>query len=219
VAYSGVHVYCNIQGGIYELVLFQDKAIERNHLPIPCFASYSNPYRHPAMPLTVAVVGAGVGGLAVAAALARNGHRVTIYERAKSTTDVGFAFRLGPNSDRCLKYLGIDTVAGGAVAANSMRMVDANGDVIAERTENEDAEKAKDGTSVFAFRPQVAEQLVETATKLGVEIKTGVKVESVDVEQTKLQLQDGTTVSVDLIIGADGIKVCGRLLALGILLC
>lgn len=162
------------------------------------------------MPLNIAVVGAGVGGLAVAASLARNGHKVTIYERAKSTTDVGFAFRLGPNSDRCLKYLGIHTVAGGAVAANSMRMVNANGDIVAERTENEDAEKARDGTSVFAFRPQVAEQLVETAVKFGVEIKTGIKVESVDVEKTQLQLQDGTTVSADLVIGADGIKVRGQ---------
>lgn len=104
------------------------------------------------MPLRVLIVGAGIGGPAAAAALAKKGHRVTIFERAKSTTEVGFAFRITPNSDRCLKHFGIDTVAGGAVAAKGMRMFNRDGEVMFQRVENSDQEKAKKGTSVFAFR-------------------------------------------------------------------
>ena len=87
-----------------------------------------------------------------AAGLARNGHQVTVYERLSSSTEIGYAFRITANSDRCLKFLGIDTVAGGAVAANSTRIFNARGEVVLEFKENSDSEKAKRGTSVFAYR-------------------------------------------------------------------
>ena len=103
-------------------------------------------------PLQIVVVGAGIGGLVAAAGLARNGHHVTVYERLSSATEIGYAFRVTANSDRCLKLLGIDTVAGGAVAANSTRIFNEQGEVIFEYKENSDTEKAKRGTSVFAYR-------------------------------------------------------------------
>ena len=103
-------------------------------------------------PLHIVVVGAGIGGLVAAAGLARNGHHITVYERLSSTTEIGYAFRITANSDRCLKQLGIDTVAGGAVAANSSRMFNARGEVILEFKENRDTAEAKRGTSVFAYR-------------------------------------------------------------------
>ena len=103
-------------------------------------------------PLNIIIVGAGIGGLAVATGLARNGHKVTVYERLTSGSEVGYAFRITANSDRCLKHLDIDTVAGGAVAANSSRMFDAQGQVLMTLLENADAEKAKRATSVFAYR-------------------------------------------------------------------
>ena len=103
-------------------------------------------------PLKIVIVGAGIGGLAAAIGLARNGHQITVYERLSSTSEVGYAFRITPNSDRCLKYLGIDTVAGGAIAANSNRLFNAQGQVLYHFKENKDAEKAKRGTSVFAYR-------------------------------------------------------------------
>ena len=65
---------------------------------------------------------------------------------------MGFAFRITPNSDLCLKFLGIDTKAGGAVIANTVRMMNSEGEVIAEIKENIVTEKAKKGTSVFAYR-------------------------------------------------------------------
>jgi salicylate hydroxylase len=101
--------------------------------------------------LNIAVVGGGIGGPCAAIALAQNGHKVTVYERT-ATTDVGFAFRITPNSDLCLKYLGVDTVDGGAVPANTTRLMDHMGNVKLELRENTDAAKAKKATSVFAYR-------------------------------------------------------------------
>ena len=102
--------------------------------------------------LQIIIVGAGIGGPAAALGLARNGHQVTIYERATNTAEIGYAFRITSNSDRCLKSLGIDTQAGGAMAANTVRMFNADGQIIHEVRENVDAERAKHGTSVYAYR-------------------------------------------------------------------
>ena len=93
-------------------------------------------------PLNIAIIGAGIGGPCAAIGLAQNGHTVTLYERATSTAGVGFAFRITPNSDRCLKFLGIDTNDGGAVVANSSKIMNCKGEVVAEVRENVDAEKA-----------------------------------------------------------------------------
>ena len=102
-------------------------------------------------PLKIIIVGAGIGGPAAAAGLARNGHDVTLYERSTSS-EVGFAFRITPNSDRCLKHLGIDSIAGGAVSANRSRQFNPKGEISREVRENADPEKAKRATSVFAYR-------------------------------------------------------------------
>ena len=111
--------------------------------------------------LKIFIVGAGIGGPAAAIGLARNGHDVTIFERSTVTGEVGYAFRITPNSDRCLKHLGIDTVAGGAVSANTVRMISAEGQVVREVRENVDAEKTKSGLSVFAYRVRITLFILE----------------------------------------------------------
>ena len=103
-------------------------------------------------PLKVVIVGCGIGGPAAALGLAQHGHEVSVYERATKTTEVGYAFRLTPNSDRCLKHLGIDVVKGGAVSATTARMMDVDGTVMMEVKENPGADKAKQGENVFSFR-------------------------------------------------------------------
>lgn len=105
------------------------------------------------MPLNIAIVGGGIGGPASAIGLARQGHTVTLYERSSNALDgVGFAFRITPNSDRCLKFLGIDTRDAGAVEATSGRMMNHDGAVVGEFRENVDRAKAREAASVFAYR-------------------------------------------------------------------
>ncbi|ORY59582.1 uncharacterized protein BCR38DRAFT_59707 [Pseudomassariella vexata] len=156
-------------------------------------------------PLNIAIVGGGLGGPAAAIGLAKNGHVVSIYERSTAVEAIGYGFRITPNSDHCLKWLGIDVVAGGAVTANTARMMDREGRVTREWKENEDLEAMKQGTSVFAYRAALQRQLLEKASEGGVEVKIGVKVISVDVSNNTLYFDDKTSTSVDLIIGADGV--------------
>lgn len=58
--------------------------------------------------LKVIIVGAGMGGLAVGIGPTRNGHQVTINERLNPIREIIYAFRITPNSDRYLKYLGVE---------------------------------------------------------------------------------------------------------------
>lgn len=59
-------------------------------------------------PLTVAIIGAGPGGLATAIALSRNaGVSVSVYEQASVLREVGAGISIGANSWRVLDALGV----------------------------------------------------------------------------------------------------------------
>ncbi len=58
--------------------------------------------------LRVAVIGAGIGGLAAACALRQRGVEVHVYERAAELGEVGAGLQLGPNAVKVLRALGIE---------------------------------------------------------------------------------------------------------------
>ena len=55
-----------------------------------------------------AVVGAGMGGLAVAAALRRAGFAVHVYEQAHRFARIGAGIQMMPNSMNVLRALGVE---------------------------------------------------------------------------------------------------------------
>ena len=55
----------------------------------------------------VLVVGGGIGGLATALSLARNGVPVHLVERAAEFGEVGAGLQFGPNACRALHALGV----------------------------------------------------------------------------------------------------------------
>jgi salicylate hydroxylase len=56
----------------------------------------------------VAVIGAGIGGLAAACALREAGFEVVVYERTTELGEVGAGLQLGPNAVKVLRALGIE---------------------------------------------------------------------------------------------------------------
>ena len=57
--------------------------------------------------MDVAVVGAGLGGLAVAIGLRRAGHAVTVFERAAEPRETGAGIGIMPNGVQALDALGL----------------------------------------------------------------------------------------------------------------
>src|ERR1700750_292886 len=59
-------------------------------------------------PLKVAIIGAGMGGLATAATLRRVGIDVTVYEQAGQFTRLGAGIQIGCNAMKVLRGLGLE---------------------------------------------------------------------------------------------------------------
>src|SRR5437870_7725530 len=58
-------------------------------------------------PISVAVIGGGIGGLTAALSLRRAGFEVDVYEQAPELTQIGGGINMGPNAARILRRLGL----------------------------------------------------------------------------------------------------------------
>lgn len=75
----------------------------------------AQPQPHPQ--LQVAIVGAGIAGLAAAIALKDHpGIRVQLYERATALREIGASIALGPNGMRTLERLGVTSALDDSIA-------------------------------------------------------------------------------------------------------
>ena len=76
----------------------------------------------------VLIAGGGIGGLAAAVGLARQGIRSVVLERAAALGEIGAGIQLGPNAFHAFDRLGVgDTVRAMAVYIDSLRLMDAVG--------------------------------------------------------------------------------------------
>ena len=55
----------------------------------------------------ILIAGGGIGGLAVALALAQKGRRVRVLEKAAEFGEIGYGIQMGPNVARMLDRLGV----------------------------------------------------------------------------------------------------------------
>lgn len=57
--------------------------------------------------MRIGIVGGGIGGFSAALSLARNGHDISVFERAASLSEVGAGVQISPNAWRVLRWLGL----------------------------------------------------------------------------------------------------------------
>jgi 2-polyprenyl-6-methoxyphenol hydroxylase-like FAD-dependent oxidoreductase len=157
---------------------------------------------------SVVVVGAGVGGLAVAGALARTGWQVTLLERADRLRGDSAALLIWRDGVRALHSLGLgDGLRAIASPAPSAGIRRPNGqwlvqpDVASAEPDGED-----DAASLVVHREDLHDTLV---AGLGdqIDIRTGVAVRTVRLSaDAQPSVTDGrSTWEADLVVGADGV--------------
>lgn len=164
--------------------------------------------------MRVAVIGAGVGGLAVARALIADGHQVECYERADALRTSGSAVTLWSNGTAVLHALGVpyDDLGGPIDVLGTVRGTDG-------RTLNDvDVTHA---TARYGFPSRLtprrdlirrlAAGLPPDTLRFG---RRAVAVEQ-DSETARVRFADGSTVGADVVIGADGQRSVVRDLVYG----
>jgi salicylate hydroxylase len=72
---------------------------------------------------TIAIIGAGIGGLAAALALLRQGLDVDVYEQSPELGEIGAGIQISANGTRVLYALGLETALHGIEVLPSRRQI------------------------------------------------------------------------------------------------
>lgn len=155
--------------------------------------------------MRLGVVGAGIGGLSLAALAARAGHDVTLFESANQFGEVGAGIQVSPNGVRVLHSLGLaDQLS--AVATTPSRIVLRRWSDDSELNSIPLGTVARERWGLPYYNAHRADLVTLLAGKLdGVRLFLGTKVRGVDPDRGAVHLADGSAPTFDLVVGADGI--------------
>jgi salicylate hydroxylase len=169
--------------------------------------------------MNITVIGGGIGGLSAALFLNAAGHHVTVIEQAERFGAVGAGIQLSPNATRLLRHVDVladvESVAVRPQLTKSRRW--ATGEVIGQASLGKDLEDRYGAPYLHVYRPDLIEVLARHVThRLGSSvIRLGLLATSVDAATGTTHLSDGTTITSDVIVAADGIHSVGRTVVLG----
>jgi salicylate hydroxylase/6-hydroxynicotinate 3-monooxygenase len=164
--------------------------------------------------LSIAIVGAGIGGLTVAATLRRIGIQASVYEQAQRFERVGAGIQMMPNSMKVLRRLGVEErVRGAAFQPYSHLNREWNtGRVLRELPMPESLFGAP---YLCLHRADLHEALASLVPAECIHLgKKLVGLEQGE-RQVTLAFADGTRVQADAVIGADGVHSVVRDILIG----
>lgn len=157
--------------------------------------------------LRIAVLGAGIGGLAAAQALARHGADVTVLEQAAEIAEVGAGLQISPNGCAVLDALGLGAaLRGRALQAEAVQLCDFHGAEVLRLDLT-----GRGGAFLFLHRADLIDVLAMGARAAGVRMRLLQRVTKVEPgPRPRVDLASGATFEADLVIGADGLHSVAR---------
>ncbi len=154
----------------------------------------------------ICVLGAGIGGLAAATALAQCGAKVTVLEQAEAITEVGAGLQIGPNGFAVMRALGAgDALAACSVRAQGVRLLNGSN---SQPVFGLDFQRfAADQEYYFVHRADLVDVLADTARAAGVKIRLLQQVQDVTLtgDRAQVHMAHGEVIKPELLIGADGL--------------
>jgi 2-polyprenyl-6-methoxyphenol hydroxylase-like FAD-dependent oxidoreductase len=159
----------------------------------------------------IVIIGGGIGGLAAALALRREGFEPAVYERAPALLEVGAAIAVWPNAFSVLEGLGLgETVLARAGRIRSVRWLGREG-----QEYNHFALPETGAPAVALHRADLQGALLRSlppeSIHLG-ETFTGFDESS---DELRARFDDGSEVACDVLVGADGLHSRVRAQLLG----
>src|SRR5581483_12190242 len=168
-------------------------------------------------PLDIAIVGAGMGGLATAAALRRVGISVTVYEQAQQFTRLGAGIQTGCNAMKVLRKLGLEQrMRSGSFYPRSWNNRDwKTGDVKFDMIFGESAEDKYGAPYLLAHRGDLHAALASIVPAELVQLDH--RLVGLDQKAAGVQLNfaNGRTIVADAVIAADGVNSAVRTILFG----
>ena len=162
----------------------------------------------------VLIVGGGIGGLTLGAALHQRGSNVEIVERNDDWHTVGAGLSVQPNGLRVLRRLGLDTsVIDAGCVIGPWVFADQHGRVLCDI----DLDGVWSGVGPFVGIAHSRLQDVLVAGASPVTCRLGTSITAIDEgdHQVSVRFTDGSTGAYDLVVGADGIRSTVRDLTFG----
>lgn len=163
--------------------------------------------------LPVLVAGGGIGGLAAALALVRQGFQVMVFEQAPEIGEIGAGIQLGPNAFHAFDALGIgEKTRNRAVYTDYMVMHDAIDEYQVGKIETGEMFRQRFGNPYAVIhRVDIHQSLLEGAVETGrVQFFTNTRIEKVEQDEATHIVtaidQNGKRWTGQALIGADGGK-------------
>jgi salicylate hydroxylase len=167
--------------------------------------------------LHIAIIGAGIGGLAAACALRQHGFDVTVYERAAQLGEVGAGLQLGPNAVKVLRALGIFSALQPMAfeATNFVSLAWDDGHLRFREPLRATATARFGAPYVMAHRADLHRLLTERLPDNAIVCGAHCVTVAATADGARADFADGRIVEADVIIGADGINSVVREKLLG----
>ncbi|GGF38092.1 FAD-dependent oxidoreductase [Subtercola lobariae] len=157
----------------------------------------------------ILIVGGGIGGVAAALALCRQGRKVTVLERAPEFKEVGAGLQMAPNATRILRSWGVlDQVLEMGVQPKRLIFRDAvTGEQLTDADLRGEFAERYGAPYVVLHRSDLHAILVEAARKAGADLRTNADVVDVETRDdvARVRTSDGTVYRADVVLGIDGL--------------
>jgi 6-hydroxynicotinate 3-monooxygenase len=168
-------------------------------------------------PLSIAIVGAGMGGLATAAALRRVGIDVMVYEQASQFARIGAGIQIGCNAMKVLRKLGLEQrLRAQSFYPRSWNNRDwRTGEVKFDMIFGESAEDKFGAPYLLAHRGDLHAALASAVPPEYVRLNHKLAGLEEGADGVRLSFANGETATVDAVIGADGVHSLVREILFG----
>ena len=167
--------------------------------------------------MKIAIVGAGIGGLAAAALLQRAGHDVNVYEQAPRFARVGAGIQMAPNAVKVLRALGLETELTRIAFHSELALsrVWNTGEITSELKLGNEVAERYGAPYLFLHRADLHAAIAGIVPP-GI-VHLGMKLQGIDQDahQVTLRFANGASVKADAAIGADGVHSIVRETLLG----